>query len=328
MDKPHIVIVFTGGTISMKHDAEFGGVVPSLSAADIVHVASDIHEIAHIEICEFGRFPGPHMTPQKMLELARVVRDFAAKPSVTGIVVTHGTDTLEETAYFLDCTVETPKPIVVVGAMRNSSDSDWDGPRNLRAGVLIASEPTACGLGVLVCLAETILAASEVSKTDTSNIDTFESLNFGPLGRIVNNSIFVYRKPVHRDYFPVRYIPQFVPIVTCYAGAEGQLLECALQANPEAIVIEAMGVGNVPPDIYKGITKAISIGIPIVLVSRCPIGRVEHIYAYEGAGKNLYEAGVIFADYHNAQKARVKLLAALGAGLNVKEIRHSFEWSK
>lgn len=311
----------------MKVDDAFGGVVPALSSEDILKATPNIFDLAAIECLEFGRYPGPHITPAIMLQLAQIIQEQLERPDIDGIVVTHGTDTLEETAYFLDCTVTSPKPVVVIGSMRNSSEPDWDGPRNLRDGITIAASPKARDLGVLVSLAETLHAASEVSKIDTTNIHTFESLNFGPVGRILNGKLFIHRQPVHRDYFKVEHLPRFVPLLKCYASDEALLLRTAIDSNAEGIVLEAMGVGNVPPPVYSEIVRARQADIPVVLVSRCPIGRVEHIYAYEGAGKQLYEAGVIFADYCNGQKARIKLMAALGAGCNSERVRQSFEWT-
>ena len=197
-----------------------------------------------------------------MLSLRHCIQEYAQRADVDGIVVTHGTDTLEETAYFLDCTVQTSKPIVIIGAMRNSSEPDWDGPRNLRDGILLASDPKAQNLGVLVCLANQIHAASEVSKVDTSTIDTFASLDFGQLGRIVNGTIFIYRRPVHRDYFDIQEIPRYVPIISCYTSSESFLLQSARTSGADAIVIEAMGVGNVPPPVFQEIKKKSSSGDP------------------------------------------------------------------
>lgn len=327
---PRTAIVFTGGTISMKVDDTFGGVVPTLSAHEILDLTPNIKELTEIEPIEFGRYPGPHVTPELMLELSRLVQSLAEQPAINGIVITHGTDTLEETAYFLDCTVNTPKPIVIVGSMRNSSEPDWDGPRNLRDATMLALSQKARGMGVLVCLADTIQAASEVSKMDTSNLSTFESSNFGPLGRIINGQPLLYRQPVRRDYFKVQSLPAFIPIIKCYTSSEAELTRLALDSPtpPEGIIIEAMGVGNVPPPLYGQIVRALEREIPVVLTSRCPIGRVEHLYAYEGAGKQLYEAGVIFADYLTGQKARIKLLVALGAGYTAQQIRAAFEWGE
>lgn len=326
-EKKTIAIIFTGGTISMRKDDAFGGVVPSLAADEILSRTPAVYDIANLVVEEFGRYPGPHMHPAIMKSLAEVVQRYADDPAISGVVVTHGTDSLEETAYFLDLTVSTDKPVVVIGSMRNSSEPDWDGPRNLRDGILIAAAPQARNLGVMVLLAESILAASEATKVDTTNINTFESPDFGPIGRLINGRVFIYRGPVHRDTLAmVKPLPKLVPVITSYTTDEAFLVGAAVDAGADGIVIEAFGVGNVPPVVFAQIQRAIARNIPVVLVSRCPIGRVDHIYAYEGAGMQLYKAGVIFADYLNAQKARIKLVVALAAGMTHRQLQESFAW--
>lgn len=326
--KPRVAIVFTGGTISMKVDREFGGVVPKLSAAEILDTVQSIHEIADIVPIEFGRYPGPHITPVIMLKLSVVVQELLNRSDIKGIVVTHGTDTLEETAYFLDLTCSSEKPIVVIGAMRNSSEQDWDGPRNLREGVRLAASSKLRGYGAIVCLSETINAASEVSKNDTTELNTFESLDFGPLGRISHGSIMLYRQPLHREYYAIDSIDAYVPLLSCYAGMDGRQVRQSIEAGAKGIVIEAFGVGNVPPAVYYELVEAVRSNIPVILVSRCPVGRIEEVYAYEGAGKHLHDNGVIFADYLNGQKARIKLSIMIAAQCSIEEIRTAFEWAE
>lgn len=325
--KPHLVLVFTGGTIASTLDRHWGGVVPSMSGGDILKRIPEIEQLAKVTVHEYGTFPGPHITPEHMLELAGIVQQYADDPSVDGVILTHGTDTLEETAYFLDCTVHTSKPVVVVGAMRNSSEPDWDGPRNLRDAVTAATSRLMQDMGVVVCLGGTITAASETSKTNTEDLSTFTSFDFGPLGRVTNGVVFVYRKPQHRDVFTVDALPTFVPLLKLYAGMDSTLVDLCRAQGAQGFVIEAFGVGNVTPPVFYALKDAVNSGVPVVLVSRCPVGRVEHMYAYEGAGRHLHEAGVVFADYLNGQKARIKLLCALGAGMSLEHIRRVFEWA-
>ncbi|MCX6140306.1 MAG: asparaginase [Candidatus Kapabacteria bacterium] len=322
-----VVIIFTGGTIASTLDREWGGVVPSMSGGEILARIPGIRSVADIVVHEYGTFPGPHMTIERMLELSGIVRSYVEDPSVDGVVVTHGTDTLEETAYFLDCTVDTPKPIIVLGAMRNSSEPDWDGPRNVRDAVAVAAHRSARGLGVLICLGGSITAASEASKTDTQDLTTFTSFDFGPIGRITNGVLILHRRPLHRESYNVHEVPSFVPLLKSYAGMDETLIKGCLSAGAKGLVIEAFGVGNVTPPVFYALKDAAAKGLPVVLVSRCPVGRIEHIYAYEGAGRHLHEAGVIFADFLNGQKARIKLLCTLGAGLTVDQIRQAFEWA-
>ena len=324
--RPRIVIIFTGGTIASKLDQEWGGVVPSLSGGEILAKIPGVRDIADIHIHEYGTFPGPHMTPERMLALSRIVQQYANSDEVDGIIVTHGTDTLEETAYFLDCSVRSEKPIIVIGAMRNSSQPDWDGPRNVRDAIHLAAHPDARGLGVVVCLGGIVSAASEASKTDTDDLTTFQSFDFGPLGRITNGHFLLHRRPLHREVFDVKDLPAFVPLLKSYAGMDATLIKASRDADASAIVIEAFGVGNVTPAVFYELVTSVKEGLPVILVSRCPVGRIEHTYAYEGAGRHLHEAGVVFADYLNGQKARIKVMCALGAGFDVEAIRRSFEW--
>lgn len=323
---PRIVVVFTGGTIASALDEGFGGVVPSLTGGQILAHIPDVAGLADIVVHEYGTFPGPHITPERMLELSNIVNGYLADPSVHGVIVTHGTDTLEETAYFLDCTVQNTKPVAVIGAMRNSSEPDWDGPRNLRDAVLFCIHPSARGLGTCVILGGVILAASEATKTDTEDVATFDSFNFGPLGHINNRHMLLHRQALHRENFAVASLPAFVPLLKCYAGMDEKLINAALSLGAEGMVVEAFGVGNVTPEVFYALAGIVELGVPVVLTSRCPIGRVEQVYAYEGAGKHLHGAGVIFADYLNGPKARIKLMCTIGAGLDVSQIRKSFEW--
>lgn len=325
--KRKVIVIFTGGTISSKRDEAFGGIVPMMEASEILQSVPDIDTIAEIETIQFGKYPGPHITIELMYHLRALIQELVERRDVHGVVVTHGTDTLEETAYFMDCSVVTHKPIVFVGSMRNSSDPDWDGPRNLRDAIQVAATRETQGLGVLVVLAGNINAASEVSKTDTSELNTFSSLNFGLISRINNGEILLYRNPIRRESFEMTRLPEFVPLFKIYSGMSEDILLYSLDKGAEGLVIEAFGVGNVSPRVLIGIKEAIRREVPVVLVSRCPVGRIEHIYAYEGAGKQLYDEGVIFADFLNGQKARIKLIVALGANKNYTELKRSFEWA-
>lgn len=325
-DRPSIVIIFTGGTIASGLDKDFGGIVPNLTGGQILSHISDVDDLAEILVHEYGAFPGPHITPRHMAEISALVRRYIDEEQVDGVVVTHGTDTLEETAYFLDATVDSDVPVVVVGSMRNSSEPDWDGPRNLRDAITVAAHQGARGLGVLVCLGGDILAASEATKVDTADVSTFESPNFGPLGRVTNQYVLIHRPPLHRESFTIGPLPDFVPLFKLYAGMSELLIDLAIDNGATGIVVEAFGVGNVTPPVYHALKRGLQNGVPVVLVSRCPVGRVEHVYAYEGAGKTLHEAGVIFADYMGGPKARIKLICMLAAGKTMEEIRRSFEW--
>jgi len=322
--KKNILIIFTGGTFSMKIDKETGGAIPRYSGSELLDKIPQAKKLANLICYDFGKYPGPHITPQLMLKLSKKITQLISKNNITGVVVTHGTDTLEETAYFLDLNVKSKIPIVVIGSMKNSSEPDWDGPQNLTDAIRVCLNKKCNGLGVLVCLNGEINAASEVTKTFTYEIDTFTSLDFGPLGYVKNNKIILNRLPRKLEKIYSTKINPKVDMLTVYAGMDEKFFKYSANSGAHGIVIEALGVGNVPPAAFKGIEYAIKKGIPIVLVSRCPAGETLDIYSYPGAGKHLNNLGVIFVEYLNGQKARIKLMLALGKTKNKKKLKKLF----
>jgi len=257
--------------------------------------------------------------------LSKKIKEFVERKDIDGIVVTHGTDTLEETAYFIDLTVKTDKPIVVIGAMKTSSEPDWDGPKNLLDALHICNNPNSCGIGVLVCLNGEINAASEVTKTHTEDIETFMSLDFGSLGFVDKGKVIYNRLPRKLETFETEKINSNVDLIKVYAGMNEKFFRFSADSGTEGIIVEALGVGNVPPKTFDGIKYAVEKKIPVVLVSRCPAGETLDIYGYPGAGKWLKKEGVIFADYLNGQKARIKLMICLGITNDIFLLRNMFE---
>jgi L-asparaginase len=325
MKKKNILIVFTGGTFSMKIDSKTGGAVPHFHGEELVEMIPEANNLANINIYNFGNFPGPHMTPELMLELSKVVKNNIDRDEIDGIVVTHGTDTLEETAYFLDLNVRTDKPIVVIGAMKTSSEKDWDGPKNLTDAIHICNNPNSSKMGVLVCLNGEINAASEVTKTHTEDIETFHSLDFGALGFVDRGRVWFNRSPRKLEGMESDKVNANVEIIKVYTGIKDTLFKLVADTKIDGLVVEALGVGNVPPPAFEGIKYVLSKNIPVVLVSRCPAGETLDVYSYEGAGKWLRDSGVIFTDFLNGQKARIKLLLALGKGLTNEQLHKAFE---
>ena len=323
MDK--ILIVFTGGTFSMMIDESTGGAVPYYSGSELLEKIPEARKLADIECYDFGKYPGPHMIPELMLQLSKKIKEFLNKGKYKGIIVTHGTDTLEETAYLLDLTIKTKIPIVLIGSMKNSSEPDWDGPRNLIDAIHICLNDNAKELGVLVCLNGEINAASEVTKTYTEEIDSFSSLDFGALGFVQKGRVLINRLPRKLETIETEKIITNVDMLTVYAGMNEKFFKFSSDSRVEGLVVEALGVGNVPPAAFEGIKYAVEKNIPVVLVSRCPAGETEDVYSYPGAGKWLHSIGVIFAEYLNGQKARIKLMLALGVTKDYKQLKKMFE---
>lgn len=320
----NIIIVFTGGTFSMKIDNVTGGAIPHFHGDELLNMIPEAGNEANISMYEFGMYPGPHMTPELMLELSKIINEYASSKDIDGIIVTHGTDTLEETAYFLDLTVNTSKPIVVIGAMKTSSEPDWDGPKNLLDAIAICKNDNSKDMGVLVCLNGEINAASEVTKTHTEDVETFQSMDFGSIGFVENERVIFNRLPQKLEIIETDNIISNVDLIKVYTGITDKFFKFSADSGAAGIVVEALGVGNVPPAAFDGIKYAVEKGIPVVLVSRCPTGETLDIYSYPGAGKWLKELGVIFTDYLNGQKARIKLMLALNKCKDKSEIEKMF----
>lgn len=323
--KKNILVVFTGGTFSMMIDKSTGGAIPRYSGIELINKIPEAKRLANLTCYDFGKYPGPHMTPKLMLKLSKKIKKLIKEKKYAGVVVTHGTDTLEETAYLLDLTIDTDIPIVVIGSMKNSSEPDWDGPQNLTDAIRVCLSPNCKNLGALVCLNSQINAASEVTKTYTDELDTFYSLDFGALGFVENGKVTLNRLPRKLEKIKTNKINDNVDLLIVYAGMDEKFFRYSADSGVDGIVVEALGVGNVPPAVFKGIEFAVKKNIPVVLVSRCPAGETLDIYSYPGAGKHLHNLGVIFAEYLNGQKARIKLMLALGKTKDKKKLKKLFE---
>jgi L-asparaginase len=319
-----IVLVFTGGTISMSHDAEAGGAVPTLRGQDILALAPEVGTLADVEIDDWGAHPGPHMTIPLMWALRQRIVEHLARPNVDGVVVTHGTDALEETAYLVARSVRSNKPVVFTGAMRTSSELGWDGAANLAAAVRVASSGAARGRGVLVVMADAILDALDVTKAHTSALASFNSPVFGPIG-VVDEGEVIFRRLLPAPSIVVSPEQPATPvdIVYAFAGADARLLDASRQEG-RGVVVAAMGRGNVPPEMADGIQRWIADGKPVILTSRAPNGRVGCTYGYAGGGRRLEGMGVILGGARRPQQARIDLMLALGIGMSNGEIKGLF----
>lgn len=242
-----------------------------------------------------------------------------------GVVITHGTDTLEETAYFLD-TMEVPHiPIVLTGAMRSSNELGSDGVYNYLSALRVASDDKASDKGVLVVMNDEIHAAKYVTKTHTTNVSTFQTPTHGPLGLIMKQEILYFKTAEPRVRFDLESIQGLVPIIPVYAGMTDELLDLLPVDQLDGLIIQAFGAGNVPKETAKKLKSLCQSGLPIALVSRCFNGIAEPVYAYEGGGVCLQNDGVYFVKELNAQKARLKLLIAVNAELKGDELRAYME---
>ena len=315
-----ILVLHTGGTISMQAD-DSGAVVTS-QENPMNHVTNPLEGV-EVHALDFFNLPSPHIKPKHMLALYQKIKEEA--DHYDGFVITHGTDTLEETAYFLD-TMEVPhKPIVLTGAMRSSNELGSDGVYNYLSALRVASDDKATDKGVLVVMNDEIHAAKYVTKTHTTSVSTFQTPIHGPLGLIMKHEILYFKTAEPRVRFDLDRIQGLVPIIPVYAGMTEELLDLLPVDQLDGLIIQAFGAGNVPKETAQKLNDLIQEGLPIALVSRCFNGIAEPVYAYEGGGVCLQNAGVFFVKELNAQKARLKLLIAINAGLRGDELRAYME---
>ncbi len=316
-----IGILFTGGTIAMRVDPVSGAAAPSMSAADIVAEIPTLGQVADFEIEEFSRLPGPHVTPEQMWRLACRAAAWLDRPDIDGLVITHGTDTIEETAFLLDLVLTSDKPVVLVGAMRTVSDPSWDGPANLIAAVRVAATEGARGLGVLVVMDDHVFPAREVRKLHTESSGSFSTPEFGPLGVVDSGRVVLRRRTVARPQWQdpgaepglrVQRLDTRVALIQAYTGMDDFLIRALIGHDTRGLAIVAFGRGNVPPAIVPVIADAVQSGMLVTVSSRSMAGRVEARYGYDGGGLQLKNAGAVLAGDLSASQARLLQMVALG----------------
>lgn len=315
-----VKIVTTGGTIAMK-EKKGAGALPALTAEDLKSLLPP--DIGPLETEEFCNLPSAHMTTDFIFKLSQRVKEIMAADEVIGVVITHGTDVMEETAYLLDLVVDTEKPIVLTGAMRNASQVGYDGIANLKASIRVATSSEARDLGALVVMNDEIHAARYVTKTHTQALNTFQSPSWGPLGR-VDGDRAVIGKRVKREHIPCQRLAADVPLMKLAVGLDERFLSQAIERRADGAVIEALGGGRVPPWWMPSIKEAINRGLVVVIASRCPAGRLYDEYGFVGGYRDLKKVGVIFSEGLSGQKARIKLMAALGVTRDKETIQRFF----
>jgi L-asparaginase len=300
------VVVSTGGTIAMRPDPATGKLVPAATLDELLESLA-WPSAPSLELDDFLNVPSFDMHGPLALSLARRVLDHRAPT-----VVTHGTDTMEETVYLIDRVLpaEAP-PVVLTGAQRPADESDPDGPRNLRDAIRVAATPEARGRGAMIVFAGEIHAAREVRKIHTSAVCAFGSPGYGPIGHVDGERVIFSRRPERRPPLPLpdELVP--VDLIRLHAGSDGRFLRTAVDSGARAIVLEGTGRGNANAQVVESVREAVAAGVPVVVCSRCVEGRVEPVYG-RGGGRDLAEAGAVFAGDLAGPKVRVLLQLARG----------------
>jgi len=308
-----IHILFTGGTISMRHDASRGGNVPRHGGDDLLALAG-VPAGIECRVEDWARAPACHLDNARLSALRRRVRELLSTPGVTAIVITHGTDVLEETAYLLARTLPSAVPIVLTGAMRTADHAAWDGAANLRAAIHVAADPASAGRGALVVFDGVILDGLEAVKVHANAPAAFAAPHGAPIGRVTGEAVRYDRLPSSRPALDIPSLAGRVVEVPVVVGDDGALLDAA-RALADAVVLIAFGSGNIPPGAVAAVGRWLDEGKPVVLASRCPYGEVEPAYAFDGGGAGLVRMGVLPAGRRSPSQARMELLIALSAGL-------------
>ena len=304
----------TGGTIAMRPDPATGTLVPAVSGDELVDMLA-WPEAPPLELDDFARVPSFDMHGDLVLALARRVNEHAGRAGVTGIVVTHGTDTMEESVYAIDRLLDSETPVVLTGAQRPVDEPDTDGPRNLRDAIRVAASPGARRRGALITFAGEIHAAREVRKVHTSALPAFGSPGYGYVGHVDGDSVVFRRHPERRPPLSVPEHLAPVDLIRLYAGADARFVRASTASGVRGIVLEGTGRGNANEQVVEGVRRAIAGGVAVVVCSRCTAGRVEPVYG-RGGGRDLAEAGALFAGDLAGPKARVLLQLALGVGID------------
>ena len=321
----HVVVLTTGGTISTR-DVDGSGAKPVLRGEDLLREIPDLGAVAEVEVAELAFVPGAFMTLQTMRQMSERARQILSQPQVAGLVITHGTDTLEESAFLLHLTVDSDKPVVFTGAMRNSSQIGFDGYRNLYDAVRVAASDAARGLGTLVVLNEEIHSARWVTKTNGQKEDTYESPATGSVGVVYGDGPHVFMRALPRTVLPPRLEPKVDLIRLCVDG-DDKFIRCATDAGTRGLVLEVFGGGRVNPPLLPALDRALAGGMMVVATTRCITGNMWDMYGYEGAFRDLQRRGVVFAHDLPGHKARLKLMVALGNGLARAQLGEYFEKS-
>ncbi len=311
-----IHLLATGGTIAMQRNATAGGNIPALGGRELLAMVGSLGTTHEIRVEDWERLPGVHRGPVELWAMRERVRAIVSGPGAPdGVVITHGTDTLEETAYLLARTVPPDVPIVVTGSMRTSSDPGWDGPRNLRDAVAVAGHPEARGRGAMVVFAGHIHDGRDVTKVDAFDDDAFGSPHQSALGSVdAGEPRFARPADPRRSLLSAGDLSPRVAVVPLILGDDGTLVDCA-RTRFDGLVIQGFGRGNVPPGAVPAIRRWLDAGKPVVLATRCPRGEVGGEYAFEGGGGQLIRLGVIPAGQRPTPLARLELALCLAAGV-------------
>ncbi|MCK8827203.1 asparaginase [Natroniella acetigena] len=319
-----IKLITTGGTIAMGKDEKTGQIVPKLSGVDLLQQVPQLTKMADLELVQYVNMDSSQLTAPMLLELAKLVEKALAEKEVDGVLITHGTDTLEETAYLLDLVLDINKPVVITGALRSFNQLNSDGAGNLVQSIQTILSPQSKDKGVLAVINEKIHAARFLSKIHTNKLNAFSSLNCGPIGIIDHSGIHYSYDLPSQITIEVDQLEERVEIIKLAIGSDDRLIQAALDYDCQGLIIEAFGLGTLPEKVIPGLIRAKKEGVPVVITSRSYEGRVYNLYGASGGKTNIKELDLIFAGGLTSTKARLLLMLLLGKNLSQSKIREYY----
>jgi len=322
---PHVVIVTTGGTVAMKLDEKTGALVPAVSGKDLIEAVPALGKIATIESTEFINIDSSQMTPQIWRDLSEKVDSILARDDVTGVVVTHGTDTMEDGVFFLQSTLKSDKTVAFVGAQRSASDLSADGPANIYDAVKTVVSPTSKGWGAVLVMDQYVNEARYVQKSHTTNPHTFMSGQHGYLGYVVNNKVMKFHDVGNHTKVDLPKTLVKVPLFYTFPGDDGSAIKHAVDDGAKGIAVAGLGAGNVSKEVFESIKYALSKDVPVVIGTRVYEGGVYPMYGSEGGGSTLMKAGAFLSKDLALNKARLLLLLGVSSGLKGEELSKLFD---
>ena len=320
----HVTLIATGGTIASRAAVPGGPVTAQLGGESLLSRLHARPAGVAIRVEEFAAVGSFELDLATVHALAQRVRAALADAACLGVVITHGTDTMEETAFALDLLVGGDRPVVLTGAQRHAGDLDTDGPRNLTDALLVAASPAARGLGALILFEGDIHAARDVTKTHSARTDTFRSGSLGKLGEVDRGRVHIYRRPLREEAVDAPRLEDRVELMRLSLGARPDVLDWWRERGVRGVVIEAFGRGNAPQGFASAVARLVAQGVPVIIASRCPEGRTAPIYGGDSGGTSLADVGAIFSGDLQGHKARLLLAALLGAGCDAGTIRARF----
>ena len=305
-----VLVVSTGGTIASRYDPVEKALMSVATGEELLSTLGPLAPAVDVRLEEFSNLGSNRIDLDISFRLARRIDELIRDDTICGCVVTHGTDTLEESAFIAHLVISSPKPVVFTGAQRGADQPDADGPRNLADAIRVAASPEAENLGTLVVFDGKVLSAIDATKLHTSRVAAYDSSGLGPLGEVDHGSVLIARRLSGYPTIKAQHIETRVDLITLAMGADDRLFEAAVGSGARGIVLETFGRGNATPQVTAAVARATKRGVVTVVTSRCPQGRVLPLYG-DGGGRDLEEAGAVFAGRLQGPKARILLCLAL-----------------